>query len=473
MTDANLVDRLAALPNLAEIPRAELEWLAENGELESPEAGTVLAHKGKPVGKLWIILSGQVAVRVDRGAGPRQIMGWGAGEVTGMLPYSRMTGPPGDNCVKEAGEILAVARDKFPEMIACCPAFTAYTVHLMLDRARRFNTSDMQDEKMISLGKLSAGLAHELNNPSSAIVRAAKLLSASLSEADASCRALGTAGAGEELFDALDRVRATASTTSPLSSLELSRREQELADWLDDHGADPSHAAPLAEAAVSVEALESLAALATGATLSAALRHLAANVTTTALAGDVERAGARIHELVGAVKRFTYMDRMAGQEPVDVEIGLRDTVRMLSAKAKAKGAVITLSLDADLPRVLAAGGELNQVWMNLFDNALDAIGESGRIEVTGTRELDQVVIRVIDNGCGIPEDALPRIFDPFFTTKPPGEGTGLGLDIARRLARQNQGDIAVASRPGWTEFRVSLRAVTPERTVSAPPGTDA
>ncbi len=457
----NLVERLAALPNLAEIPRPELEWLAANGHLESPEAGEILAPKGQPVKKLWIILSGQVAVRVDRGTGPRQIMGWRAGEVTGMLPYSRMTGPPGDNCVKEAGEILAIPRDRFPEMINQCPAFTAYTVHLMLDRARRFNTSDMQDEKMISLGKLSAGLAHELNNPASAIVRAAKHLGASLSEADAACRALGAAGVGQDVFDTIDRVRASVAQAAALSPLELADREQDISDWLEAHHAEQSYAAPLADAAVGIDALESLAERTSGEMLGAVLRHLSASVTTMALAGDVERAGARIHELVGAVKRFTYMDRMAGPEPMDVETGLRDTVRMLAAKARSKGATVTVNLDPGLPRVYASGGELNQVWMNLIDNALDAIKESGRIEVTGSRELDQVVIRVIDDGCGIPEDALPRIFDPFFTTKPPGEGTGLGLDIARRLVRMNQGDIAVQSRPGRTEFRVSLRAETP------------
>ncbi|MGB5998960.1 MAG: hypothetical protein WBI00_00610, partial [Thermoanaerobaculia bacterium] len=194
MPTADLVDRLAMLPNLAGIPREELEWLAAHGNLDLHPAGLVMAPKGKRIESLWVILSGHISVRVDRGIGPRRVIGWRTGEVTGMLPYSRMTGPPGDNFLEEESELLEIHEQHFPEMIHRCPAFTAYTVHLMLDRARRFNASDLQDEKMISLGKLAAGMAHELNNPASATVRGANLLLVALDEADAASRALGAAG---------------------------------------------------------------------------------------------------------------------------------------------------------------------------------------------------------------------------------------------------------------------------------------
>jgi signal transduction histidine kinase len=150
------------------------------------------------------------------------------------------------------------------------------------------------------------------------------------------------------------------------------------------------------------------------------------------------------------------MDNLAGPESVDVEPGIRNTMRILDSKVVSKSASIALDVEADLPRVRANGGELNQVWMNLIDNALDAIPESGRIDISACNELDRVVVRVVDNGPGIPADVLPRIFDPFFTTKPPGQGTGLGLDMTRRLVRRYHGDISVESRPGLTEFRVSL-----------------
>jgi len=469
--NTSLVDRLASLSNLGEIPRAELEWLAAHGHLEVHEAGSVLSPKGKRVKKLFVILSGHVAVRVDRGAGPRLVMGWRTGEVSGMLPYSRMKGPPGDNYLEERTEVLAIHEDHFPEMTYRCPVFTTYTVHLMLDRARSFNTSDLQDEKMISLGKMAAGLAHELNNPASAMVRGAKLLSAGLGQAEAAAHALGAAGLTAEQFEWIEQMRA-ACLAKPggtvLSPIQQADREDEISDWLGRHQLDPDHADPLADTAVTIDALDALADANSGDTLDAALRWIASGCATHSLASDIEQAATRVYELVAAVKRFTYMDNLAGPEPVAVEAGLSDTLKVLAAKAKSKGAAITLDVAPDLPRVYATGSELNQVWLNLIDNALDAIPESGSVDISARHELNRVVVRVVDDGAGIPPDVLPHVFDLFFTTKPPGQGTGLGLDITRRLLRRYHGDIAVESHPGRTEFRVSLAAENPAPTDDGP-----
>jgi len=459
MSATDLVDRLAALPRLAGVPREELDWLVEHGRFEAHEAGHVIGPKDARIQELWVVVSGRVAIRVDRGVGPRLVTEWHAGEPTGMLPYSRMKGPPGDNYCAEKTEVLAIREEHFPEMVHRCPLFTAYTVHTMLDRARNFNTSALQDEKMVSLGKLAAGLAHELNNPASATKRGASILLEELSQLDAALRALGAGEITRELVDALEQVgrlaqeRPDSTLRSPIDQAD---REDEITDWLVRHEADPGHAAPLADTAVTIEALDTLANAASGERLDSALRWLAARSATHALAADVEHAATRIYELVGAVKKFTYMDNLAGPESVDVEAGIRDTLRVLDAKVRSKNAFIRLDVESDLPRARAIGGELNQVWMNLIDNALYAIPESGRIEIIARRELDRVVIRVTDNGPGIPADKLERIFDPFFTTKPPGEGTGLGLDMSRRLVRRYHGDVSVESRPGRTEFRVSL-----------------
>jgi signal transduction histidine kinase len=174
------------------------------------------------------------------------------------------------------------------------------------------------------------------------------------------------------------------------------------------------------------------------------------------LARDIERAAARVHELVTAVKGFTYMDRAASPEPVDLAKGLGDTLAVMAAKARSKSASLTVDLPADLPRVLGFGGELNQVWANLVDNALDAIAEGGSVTVVARSEGPKVVVRVIDDGPGIPAEVRSRMFDPFFTTKPVGKGTGLGLDIVRRLLDRNDGAVDVQSEPGRTEFRVTL-----------------
>jgi signal transduction histidine kinase len=190
------------------------------------------------------------------------------------------------------------------------------------------------------------------------------------------------------------------------------------------------------------------------------------------LVSDIEQSATRIHDLVAAIKRFTYMDNLAGPESVDAEAGLRDTLRVVAAKAKSKGASLNLDVPADLPCVHAAGSELNQVWLNLIDNALDAIGDSGRIEISARAELDKVFVSVIDDGPGVPPEVLPKIFDAFFTTKPPGQGTGLGLDISRRLLRRYHGDVAVESRPGRTEFRVTLGVAEHQSTEDSRPNKE-
>jgi len=459
MVDATLLDRLTRLPKVGELPREELEWLAENGVLVVYEMGEVMAPKGQPIERMYVVLSGHITVRVDRGVGPRRVIEWRAGDLSGMLPYSRMTGPPGHNYAETRAECLAIHERLFPEMIHRCPKLTASAVHSMLDRARSFNTSDLQDEKMVALGRLAAGLAHEINNPASATVRAAKLLLEALSESDAAARALAASGLSREQLEAIERLRSTCAgrpSDSVLSAIQQADREDAILDWLEDHGADPSPVSALAETPLTIDDLDRLAAELPTESLDVTLRWIAAGCTANALASDIERAATRITELVGAVKRFTHMDSRSGPESVDVRPGLQDTLRVIASKAKTKGASITLDIAPDLPLVRANGGELNQIWLNLIDNALDAIGEGGHIQVNAREEIDRVVVRVIDDGPGIPEEVLPRIFDPFFTTKPPGQGTGLGLEISRRLARSFRGELTAASEPGRTEFTVSL-----------------
>ena len=463
MADTDLVGRLYELPQLDGVAREELEWLADQGQVAVHPVGKVVSPRGKKIEKVWVMLSGRMAIDVDRGAGLRRVMEWSAGDVTGTLPYSRMKGPPGDVIVEETSEVLTLHERYFPEIIQKCPTFTAHTVHLMLDRARSFNASDLQDEKMMSLGKLAAGLAHELNNPASVVVRGAKLLLSGLAASDDASRKLGAAGLGTDVLETIDGIHSACrdkTVGSVLSPADQLKREDEIEAWLARQQLEEDDVAQLAEqlseSAITIEALDTLAEATSGESLEAALRWVAAGCETHTLAVDVERAATRIYELVATVKKFTYMDELSAAEAVDVEAGIQDTVRMVASKAKTKGTSIVLQIEPDLPLVHANGGELNQVWLNLIDNALDAIPQGGKVEVTVRRELQRVVVKVVDNGSGISPDALPHIFDPFFTTKPPGQGTGLGLEITQRLLRRYHGDISVESRPGHTEFRVGL-----------------
>jgi signal transduction histidine kinase len=459
--DADLLARLMAHRAIGKAPRAELEWLIAHGTLEHYEPGLMIARKGEPVEALHIILKGHVSHFMDQGGTWRKAVDWREGDATGLLPYSRLTAAPGNSVIQEPTESLRVGGEHLPALPIECPHVTAELVHAMVDRARAFKVSDLQVEKMASLGKLAAGLAHELNNPASAAARSAQLISQALAESDAASRAFGAADLDARALALVERVRSVcgaAPATSVLSPLERADREDSLANWLLDHGADDALAAPLAETDVTLPLLDDLAATLTGDQLRASLRWVAAGCTVRGLARDIERAASRVHELVSAVKGFTYMDRAASPEPVDIAKGLTDTLAVMGAKARAKSASLTVDVPADLPRVRGFGGELNQVWANLVDNALDAVSDSGRVMVTARAEGPRVVVRVIDDGPGIPAEVRSRIFDPFFTTKPVGKGTGLGLDIVRRLVDQNDGSIEVDSEPGRTEFRVAVPA---------------
>ncbi|HEY6866163.1 MAG TPA: ATP-binding protein [Candidatus Eisenbacteria bacterium] len=459
MTEADLLERLAAHATLGSAPRDQLAWMAAHGTLQRFAAGTVVSPTSELLRTLNIVLSGRISIEVNRGAGPRKVMEWRAGDVTGILPYSRMKGPPGNSVTDEPTEVLTLPADCFPEMINRCPDVTAILVHVMLDRARRFTTSDLHDEKMLSLGRLAAGLAHELNNPASALARSAKELSARLFEMEATALALGAERLSSDQLAEIARVRAESDAPqarASLSPLERADREEAVAAWMERHRLDRETAAAMAETPVTVESLERLARSLGPDALGFALRAIGAGHRARALATEVETAASRVHSLVAAIKGFTYMDQTRVPAPVAIGQGLTDTLVVLGGKARAKGVDVTMRVADDLPAVEGFGGELNQVWANLISNAIEAAPASGRVEVTAEARDGGVIVRVVDDGPGVPEELKDRIFDPFFTTKPQGEGTGLGLDITRRLVREHHGRIELDSRPGRTEFRVTL-----------------
>jgi signal transduction histidine kinase len=370
---------------------------------------------------------------------------------------------------QEPSDVLAIPGDDLPELIGECYQVTAMLVHVMVDRARIFNASQLQDEKMISLGKMSARLAHELNNPVSAIERNAALLDERLDEAERSARALGAAPLDDAQRSAVEAIRACclgSPTQGVLSPLDQAQREENVADWLVQHGVDAAVALPLAETDVTIEALDRLAGTVDGESLAVIVRWAAAGCSVHRLASDIRDAATRISALVAAVKGFTHMDQGLAPEPVDLRASLGNTVTVLNSKARGKSAAITVSVPADLPKARGFVGELNQIWANLIDNALDAIPKGGRVDVAAERGQGGVVVRVIDNGPGIPAEILDRLFEPFFTTKAVGQGTGLGLEIVQRLVKHNDAKIEIESTPGRTEFRVTLPIAepsTPER----------
>ncbi|MHC4271774.1 MAG: ATP-binding protein, partial [Planctomycetota bacterium] len=431
----------------------------QHGDLKIYQPG-LIAPKGARVEDLWIILRGHISVHIDRGAGPKVVnTELNRGSVTGRLPYSRLLDSPGDVYADERTELFSISSKHLPEMIQICPLFTEHCVHTMIDRIRTHNTSAMQDEKMISMGRLAAGLAHELNNPASVAIRNASILRESQIDADNAFRLLSKSGLTDKQFKEIENMRSKyieMSHKASLSSIQKSDLQDKISDWLEQNKIDANHASQLAHLAVSKEDLDRLLITISEKVFETALKWIIASCSIHELTVEIEQSTNKIYELIEAVKKFTYMDNLAEKELVDVESGVCDSLRVLDSKSKSKNAEITLKIDKDLPKVYANGAQLNQVWFSLLDNALDAIPKSGKIHIMGGLETNFIVLRIIDNGPGIPLEKIDRIFDPFYTTKSPGQGTGLGLDLSRRIIRGYKGDIYVRSEAGKTEFCVNL-----------------
>jgi signal transduction histidine kinase len=457
-----LVERLLLFDALRAIPRAEVEWLVLHSDHRFHATGEVLLTPNDEAREMIVQLTGRIAVYFGHGAGRRHVAESRAGSITGLLPFSRLKSPPADVLVEEAAEIVAMDKREFPALIRECPALIASLVHNMLDRARRFAAADWQDEKAISLGRLASGLAHELNNPASAASSGARRLVTVLRDVARAAHAVGLLALSSEQRALVLRVVAQCQShectrvRTPIDSADLDERYEK---WLSAHGAPEELSILLERGEVPFETLDELARALDSDALSAALEWIALSASAAALTAEVERATHRIHDVVAAVRDFTHMDRPAVRAPVEVARGLTETIEVLRSKADAKDVLLTLQIAEALPRVSAVAPDLNQVWANLIDNAIDAAPRSGHILVRARCEGPTVVVSVTDDGTGISEEVQPRIFDPFFTTKEVGKGIGLGLDIVRRTVRNFSGEVEFESRPAHTEFRVRLPAV--------------
>jgi signal transduction histidine kinase len=467
MSNLPVIERLAALPSLASVPRAELEWLATHGKVQRFDRGAILYSTGSPPLGCYFVLSGHLTVRVVRDGMVRSVLELRPGDMSGRLPYSRMPEtaaearrvlPEATTVADEPGEILLIASADVREMTRECYAVTALCVHQMIDRSRLFKSDDLQREKMASLGRLAAGLAHELNNPASAAARSARVMEACNREVVAATRALYTAGLTGDQLAAVESLEASAVQEAPpeRSPLEDADREDAMFAWLESHDLDAGLAEPLAAASVTTADLDRLASTFPPGGLAAALGFVAASAMARSLTTEIEHATRRIDLLVAAVKRHTHMDRAPAADAIDLHTTLTDTITLAESKARAGTVSLALEVEPDLPAVPGVAGQLNEVWLNLVDNAIDAAPEGGHVTVSARHQADIIVVCVADDGPGIPKEDQARVFEPFFTTKPVGQGAGLGLDVVQRVVRSHGGSIELTSQPGRTEFRVTL-----------------
>lgn len=428
---------------LRELNETQLEWLIAHGEeIYFPDA-TVISRTGDPADRMMFLLKGALRVRSEGDQIDGPVFFLEAGRVTGALPFSRMTHWP--STAWAVGDVhgLALHKDHFPALYAAVPELIPKLVATLTDRVREAAKLTTQSEKLAALGKLSAGLAHELNNPAAAVGRAA-----------------------ESARQVLARMHLTDITCqgdmSSLDALTRSDREDDVANWLDEQGlAEAWDLAPVfVDFGWTREGLAAHTAQWPPESRAQRLTHAANALHLEDLLSQIHSASGRISDLVSAIKDYSYMDRAQLVE-TDVHHGLDTTLKIFASRLK-QSIHVERDYDRSIPLICAHVGQLNQVWTNLIDNCLDAIAEykerqePGRLTIRTFLDPKDAVVEITDNGAGIPADVAPRIFDPFYTTKLQGEGTGLGLDTVYQIIRMHKGNISFTSVPGKTTFTVRL-----------------
>jgi signal transduction histidine kinase len=458
---ANDLRRVEVLVGLAD---EDLEWLAGAGQVLEYEPGQTVFRAGDPSDAMFVILEGALDLMFGVGGQLVPTFVQYAGEVTGLLPFSRMVKYSGVGRAASGGPLrmLRIHKDRFAEMLARIPVLGQRLVATMTDRVRDSTRSIQQREKLTALGTLAAGLAHELNNPAAAVRRHAEALETrlgGLADLAADLCAMGLDGPSLRALGAL--AESLRQRPAPaFDALGRSRCEEAVGEWLDARDVADAWvlAGPLVDAGITDADLESVARLVPAGAMPGAIRWIETLVDATRLAHDIRAASGRISELVQSVKIYSHMDRAGNKDPIDLREGLDSTLVMLGHKLKKKSLRLERVYAEDLPKVAAYPGELNQVWTNLIDNAIDAAPESGLIRIEAMLDsATSAAVRVIDNGPGVPVELQSRIFEPFFTTKPVGQGTGLGLDIVERIVvQQHGGKVELESAPGRTIFTVKL-----------------
>jgi signal transduction histidine kinase len=448
---------LLRVPAFADLPGDQIAWFISHSEEMHLKSGDIAFRADDPADGMFVVLDGQFQARGELG-GETVVLTVQPGAVTGVLPFSRMKQfTVGARAVTDA-RALRFPSSLFPELVNRMPELTQRLVGLMSDRIRETTRREQQRDRLASLGKLSAGLAHELNNPASAAKRAASQLRDVLKKIKDSSHELGRRDLTPAQKSEIEKLEASfvQSDDVPPDALTISDLEEQIDSLLRSHGQNElwQMAADLAHKNIKPEALESLFATLDAVTARAALVRIAASVEVATLLNEIESGTSRISDLVRAIKEYTYMDQAPVQN-VDIAKSLETTLTILNHKLK-KGVVVQRDYGKIPLLVNSFGSELNQVWTNIIDNAIDAMGGKGQLRIRTYRQDNSVVVEIADNGPGIPPDVQPHIFEPFFTTKGVGEGTGLGLDTVKRIVNKHRGDIQLNSKPGDTRFQVWL-----------------
>lgn len=446
---------------LVSVPVNQLGWLEEHSEIITYTEGDMITVEGSKIAGPHFILDGRVYIYMKQGNEDREITVLQQGSIFGYLPYSR--GIISNVYAQAVGSVklLSFNTDEIRTMMHDHFELTQALVHTMNNRVRNFTTLQQQNDKMAALGKLSAGLAHELNNPAAALVSDSLTLRHHLRSQPEIFKNLTTlcleAGQLDKINTEVQKVLNV--TAKPNVSLkEKTKKEEAIADWLDEKGIDnPEEISEVfADFNFSFETLKVFDDLLPKHALSPVFNWVMNILTTEKIIEDIQVSSGRISELIKSVKIYTHMDRGSQKIATNIHDGIKNTLSILGHKFRKGNVELEEHYDYNLPTLMAYAGELNQVWTNLLDNALDSmeVNKKGKIIITTQKDREFVKVTITDNGHGIPQDIVPNIFDPFFTTKEVGKGTGMGLETVQQIVLQHRGTVTVASQPGTTTFTV-------------------
>jgi signal transduction histidine kinase len=456
-----MLDELRRIPLFADLSEEDLERLYQMAETVSIPAGELVLREGDQGDSLFVVLDGELEVTKRQGSQDILLALYKPGQFFGEMALLEQAPRSASVRTLQESRLLVISQVAFQTLLSCSPSAPMKILHTVTSRLRSTESALIQNEKMAALGTLAAGLAHELNNPAAAIRRSAAQLREALAERDRSAARLHSLATDQHQKVALgalqEEVAERKIAVPPDDPLALCDLEDGLQEWLEDHGVD--EAWELAPALVASgwdrDELERLTERFSSTQLPVVVGWLGAGSSVYGLLEEVRQSAEAMSEIVKAVKTYSYLDQAPIQE-VDVVESLENTLVLLRPKITA-GITITREYADDVPLIEAYGSELNQVWTNLIDNAIDAIAGRGELTLRAFAAESTVSVDVIDDGPGIPQEIQPRIFEPFYTTKDPGAGTGLGLHTAYNIVvHKHRGQLQVASRAGETRFRVVL-----------------
>jgi signal transduction histidine kinase len=454
---AEVLELLRQSPVFSDLPDDQIAWFLSQTEEITLKPGEPYARQGAPADAMFVLLEGEFQWRGEF-SGETFVRDLNAGEVTGVLPFSRMKNYSLSGRALTNARVLRFPTKLFPELVHRMPELTTRLVGLMSDRIREATRYEQQRDRLAALGKLSAGLAHELNNPASAAKRATSQLRDLLKRVRDASHDLGKRQLNESERAEIERLEASLMQTDahPPDALAIADLEDQLDSLLRSHGQNDlwQLASDLARRNFRPESLEHIFATFDADTARLALCRISALGEIAGVLNEIESSTSRISDLVKAIKEYTFMDQAPIQN-VDIVKTLENTLTIMNHKLK-KGVTVQRDYQKVPLLVDSFGSELSQVWTNIIDNAIDAMSGKGELRVRTYRDDNGVVVEIGDNGPGIPAEVQPRIFEPFFTTKAVGEGTGLGLDTVQRIIRKHRGSIQVHSKPGDTRFQVRL-----------------